>query len=315
MLTKYQVFISSTYQDLRDEREHVIKAILEMGHIPLGMEMFSAADDAQWNIIKRQIDQSDYYLVLVANRYGSTSDAGISYTEQEYDYALQQLVPAIGFILDPSALWLSDRNEVSPKLDAFKEKLKKRLVSFWKSADDLSGKVVIALSKLMTERPRPDWVRGSEVPSVDVLNEMSRLSKENAELREELAKHSEDHHITEVITSLEKRTLSKEVPELNMSLLSFFRTVARQLTVETRTVRVVLSLTSWAFRVANIREEDVREWLMDLVLLDLVASRTERLIPASSIEWWQVTSLGKKTLARIGNAERQADDSSGMPNE
>jgi Domain of unknown function (DUF4062) len=311
MLTKYQVFISSTYQDLRDEREHVIKAILEMGHIPVGMEMFSAADDAQWNIIKRQIDQSDYYLVLVANRYGSTSDAGISYTEQEYDYALQQPVPTIGFILDPSAPWPSDRNEVSPKLDAFKEKLKKRLVSFWKSGDELSGKVVIALSKLMTERPRPGWVRGSEVPTVNVLNEMSRLSKENAELREELAKHSEDHHITEVITSLEKRTLSKEVPQLNISLLSFFRTIARQLTIESQTRAVLLLLQNKGLLIGllndiqEVNDAVVEEWLKDLVLLDLVASRTNR--PSSNmpitVTLWQLTSFGKKTLARIGNAE------------
>jgi uncharacterized protein DUF4062 len=47
MSPKYQVFISSTYQDLQDKREQLIRAILEMGHIPLGMEMFSAADDAQ----------------------------------------------------------------------------------------------------------------------------------------------------------------------------------------------------------------------------------------------------------------------------
>ncbi len=56
MTTKYQVFVSSTYEDLKAERDQVIKAILEMGNIPVGMEMFSAADEQQWEIIKRQID-------------------------------------------------------------------------------------------------------------------------------------------------------------------------------------------------------------------------------------------------------------------
>ncbi|WP_373332630.1 DUF4062 domain-containing protein [Thiopseudomonas alkaliphila] len=41
--TKYQVFLSSTYSDLVDERESIIKAILEMYHIPIGMEMFSCS--------------------------------------------------------------------------------------------------------------------------------------------------------------------------------------------------------------------------------------------------------------------------------
>ena len=62
MTPKYQVFLSSTYDDLKEQREQVIKAILEMGHIPVGMEMFSAADEEQWKLITRQIDESDYYV-------------------------------------------------------------------------------------------------------------------------------------------------------------------------------------------------------------------------------------------------------------
>src|ERR1041384_3732281 len=87
--TKFQIFISSTYEDLKDEREQVIKACLEMGHIPVGMEMFSAADEEQWQIIKRQIDESDYYVVLIAHRYGSRV-GGRGYTEKGYEYAVQQ---------------------------------------------------------------------------------------------------------------------------------------------------------------------------------------------------------------------------------
>ncbi|WP_446810720.1 DUF4062 domain-containing protein [Methylomonas sp. 2BW1-5-20] len=84
MAKKYQVFISSTYDDLKEEREQVIKAVLEMGHIPVGMEMFSAADEEQWKIIARQIDDVDYYAVICAHRYGSVTDEGIGYTEKEY---------------------------------------------------------------------------------------------------------------------------------------------------------------------------------------------------------------------------------------
>src|SRR5207244_2864020 len=70
---------SSTYDDLRAEREQVLRAVLEMGHIPVGMEMFSAADEEQWKIIARHIDESDYYIVIVAHRYGSITPEGISY--------------------------------------------------------------------------------------------------------------------------------------------------------------------------------------------------------------------------------------------
>lgn len=47
MPAKYHVFVSSTYEDLTDERERVIRAILEMGHIHVGMEMFNAANESQ----------------------------------------------------------------------------------------------------------------------------------------------------------------------------------------------------------------------------------------------------------------------------
>jgi hypothetical protein len=37
---KYQIFVSSTYSDLVDERREVIEAIIDLGHIPAGMEGF-----------------------------------------------------------------------------------------------------------------------------------------------------------------------------------------------------------------------------------------------------------------------------------
>src|SRR5690242_6691397 len=84
---RHQVFISSTYDDLKLERTQVTQSILEMNHIPAGMELFPASDETQWEVIKKVIDQSDYYIVLIAGRYGSTDQNGISFTEKEYDYA------------------------------------------------------------------------------------------------------------------------------------------------------------------------------------------------------------------------------------
>jgi hypothetical protein len=93
---KYQIFVSSTYEDLKEERDTAIKAILETGNIPVGMEMFSAGDEQQWELIKRQIEDCDYYVVIVAHRYGSM-DGSISYTEKEYDFAVEKKIPILGF--------------------------------------------------------------------------------------------------------------------------------------------------------------------------------------------------------------------------
>ena len=101
MEKKYQIFISSTYTDLVEERKKVRDTILSMLHFPVGMEIFGAADEEQWEIIKDTIDSSDYYVLLVAHRYGSIiengPDAGISYTEKEYRYAKEKGIPILAF--------------------------------------------------------------------------------------------------------------------------------------------------------------------------------------------------------------------------
>jgi Domain of unknown function (DUF4062) len=160
MPKKFQIFVSSTYEDLRDAREVVIKAILEMGHIPVGMEMFSASDENQWRIIARTISDSDYYVLIVAHRYGSEIKQ-ISYTEKEYDYAIAQGIPVISFVIDEKASWPANHIEKDTKkrarLDKFKEKLLKKPVGFWATPLDLYGKCPIALMKAFEIHPRAGW--------------------------------------------------------------------------------------------------------------------------------------------------------------
>ena len=98
MEKRYQVFISSTYADLQDERQEVIQALLELDCISAGMELFPAASDDQWTLIKQVIDDCDYYRVIVAGRYGSIGHDGLSYTELEYRYANDTGKPIIGFV-------------------------------------------------------------------------------------------------------------------------------------------------------------------------------------------------------------------------
>src|SRR5271157_912922 len=87
---RYQVFISSTYADLKEERRAVIQTVIESNCIPAGMELFPAADEQQLDFIKRVINDCDYYLLIIGGRYGSVDETGISYTEQEYDYAVSR---------------------------------------------------------------------------------------------------------------------------------------------------------------------------------------------------------------------------------
>lgn len=62
------------------------------------MELFPAANEDQWSLIKNVIDDCDYYMVIVGGRYGSVDESGMSYTEKEYRYALDAGLPIIGFL-------------------------------------------------------------------------------------------------------------------------------------------------------------------------------------------------------------------------
>jgi hypothetical protein len=45
----YSVFVSSTYEDLREERAAVQKALLQLHCMPIGMELFGSADEETWD--------------------------------------------------------------------------------------------------------------------------------------------------------------------------------------------------------------------------------------------------------------------------
>ena len=105
MKKRLQVFVSSTYTDLIEERQAAVSAILKSGHIPAGMELFTAGDKSQLEIIKRWIDESDVYMLILGGRYGSVeAESGVSYTELEYNYALEVGKPLFAVVIDEAAL-------------------------------------------------------------------------------------------------------------------------------------------------------------------------------------------------------------------
>lgn len=190
---KYQVFISSTYKDLIPEREKVRDVILSMYQFPIGMEMFSAADEEQWEIIKETIDSSDYYVLIIGKRYGSVidegSDKGISYTEKEYRYAKSIGLPILAYIKNDEAITadkVDDDPEKLKKLQVFKDDVTRgREVKWFSTIDQLGTEVTLSLHKEMDRKKRPGWIRGDAVDLEKSLSEIVELSKQNRELQEE----------------------------------------------------------------------------------------------------------------------------------
>lgn len=186
---RYQVFVSSTFRDLVEERKEVIQALLELDCIPSGMELFPAANEDQWTLIKKVIDDCDYYIVIIAGQYGSIGPDGISYTEMEYRYALERKKPVMGFIHKnisklPYESVASDP-VVRQKLDKFCELVKSKAVKFWDGADNLGSVVSRSLVQLIKAHPAKGWIRADNVPDESAAQEILDLRREIDRLKAE----------------------------------------------------------------------------------------------------------------------------------
>jgi len=188
---RYQVFISSTFTDLKEERKAIIETLLNAKFIPAGMEMFSASNDEQFKYIKKIVDTCDYYILLIGARYGSiNSTTGISFTEQEYDYAVSKNIPVLAFLHDdpynlPSEKRDDDKREL---LEAFRTKVSKnRLCRMWNKTNELVPSVLASLIEETSENPQLGWTRGSSYDATDLLSQINDLRLDKEKLQKEIS--------------------------------------------------------------------------------------------------------------------------------
>lgn len=190
MEKRYQVFVSSTYEDLREERQAVMQALLELDCIPAGMELFPASSEEQWSLIRRVIDESDYYVLILAGRYGSCNEEGMGYTEMEYRYALETGKPVIAFLhkdLDSIPAGKTERTKKGrDKLEAFYALAKTKMVKFWTNPDDLGLAVAASLAKLQRQFPAVGWVRANQAADQETYRALAEREKEIRALKKKL---------------------------------------------------------------------------------------------------------------------------------
>lgn len=188
---RYSVFISSTFEDLREERRAVQDGIIEVGDFPVQMESFPASDQDAFELITSLLDQCDYYVLIIGGRYGSLSEDGLSFTHKEFRYAVEKHIPVLVMLHGDLGTISADKTERT-------EDGRKRLESFiseaslgrtrktWRTIGDLKTAVLNALGNAKQTKPRTGWVRGDTVANVDVLEQLNEVRQENAKFREEL---------------------------------------------------------------------------------------------------------------------------------
>ena len=199
MAKKLQVFVSSTYFDLKAERQAAVAAILKAGHIPAGMELFTSGDQSQWETIKSWIDESDVYMLILGGRYGSIEKATeLSYTELEYDYAVSKGKPFFAVVIQDQALEKKVKNEGTSAIEKtngaalqkFREKVLSNISSFFDDEKDIRLTVYESLAEFSASKNLIGWVPGNTVPDTTPLfEEIKELKEENRSLSAKVAEY------------------------------------------------------------------------------------------------------------------------------
>ncbi|MBR3768622.1 MAG: DUF4062 domain-containing protein [Clostridia bacterium] len=172
MKKKYQVFVSSTYEDLKDERAAVMQCLLDNDCIPVGMEQFPASNMSQMDYIKKMLDDCDYYLLISAGRYGSLDFDGIGFTEKEYDYAISKAIPVMSVLHGDIDSLPSKKCETTDvgreKLNVFRQKISTgKMIDYYSDISALKYCVSNAINRCIRDFPAVGWVRGNELTNTE----------------------------------------------------------------------------------------------------------------------------------------------------
>jgi tetratricopeptide (TPR) repeat protein len=164
-----KVIISSTARDLPEYRDTAIHVCQRLGMIPLAMEEFGPDPRQAAELCRQKVDEADVFLAIIAHRYGDRPDGSdISYTEIEYDRAIESGKPVLIFMVDDNEPWLPkmmDQGEAREKLEAFKAKLRrKHVVRPFKTVGQFKEDLFLYL---------PEW-REKRSP-VEVLHNISEI--------------------------------------------------------------------------------------------------------------------------------------------
>ncbi len=318
----YQVFVSSTYSDLKDERRRVSDTLAKAGFISAGMELFPAADQQQFDFIKRVIDRCDYYVVIVGGRYGSLADEKISFTEMEYEYARQRGIPVLAFLHrspEDIAVGKTDQNEEKAKrLKRFRDALANgRMVDFWNDANDLCTTVTIAVMNAANLTPGTGWVRGDQAIDPKVLQELERIRIENEVLKTRIAEidggevtfpaylSGPDDNLT-IRMRIKRTDQEEELAEIQMTPKYIFETVVDSIIREVSETLLCDKLASVyvhnflaktpAITVAKIIPDDIKKLRFHLEALGLIKAESRQGSSSKYISW-TMTEKGRRFIA------------------
>ncbi|MFM5339009.1 DUF4062 domain-containing protein [Aeromonas enteropelogenes] len=338
METKHQVFVSSTYRDLIDERKEVIHALLELDCIPAGMELFPATDEDAWSLITEVIDGCDYYILILAGKYGSTNKDGVGYTEMEFDYAISQDKPVLCFVHENIGNLPSSKVESSDigkeRLDNFRNKAQEKHCKFWSTAHDLGGKISRSLVQLKKKHPSDGWVPGRYAADQKMLAELEKLRARVAELEyealttkdtpppdfDDLVGGGDELKLKYELFIDDKRNTDEFILSVSWDKLFSYCGAALSGECTTEELREKMKLTFWHavpkkierfnnynnFTFYYVAEDQIR---VQFQALGLMEPGVKKRAVSDTKTYWKLTSFGEKYLIQIRALRKNASKS------
>ncbi|WP_370683262.1 DUF4062 domain-containing protein [Pseudomonas syringae pv. atrofaciens] len=170
MANKLRAFISSTMEDLGNERRAVVQQLLSMGIEPINAEDISPAGRPSWDTIRSEIDQCHLFVLILGDRYGWEPDdgygagTGLSVTHLELQAAREGKKLVLAFM---------KKLRYGATVDERRDLLRKE-VSDWANgvfrqdfewADELARKVGASITSLFTDALHKQLVRYADETS------------------------------------------------------------------------------------------------------------------------------------------------------
>ena len=322
MNKKYQVFLSSTFKDLENERAKVIETLLNKDCIPVGMEYFPAAGEDQMTLIKELIDECDYYILILGGKYGSIEPSSEkSYTQLEYEYAVEKGIPISAFYLENKNELTADKieieSELRTKFSDFESLVKSRMCKSWTNADDLAGKVSTSLDYQIKHHPRCGWVRGNSVASSEANAKIIKLQEENEKLIQQinflsskLPVETEQYmqgedlftlHYSECIPfSTDSHDKEKKVSwnEIFLSVCTLLLKPVSEESIKEKLQKEFIPV----FYV--IDKSDFQTILIQLMALKLISTDIGKDYGSSAYTYWVLTQYGRSEMVRLKAIKR-----------
>jgi uncharacterized protein YjbI with pentapeptide repeats len=157
MQSSLKAFICSTYRDLSEERDAVVRALGKLKLSRGAMEFFGARPNRPIETCLDEVRRSDILIVIVGHLYGSlVPERKMSFTEAEYKEAKRQGKPCLVYFRDPDVPvrpeFFEREGEKIKLLEKFKDELSKsHTTDTFRSPADLAKKVTAALQASIAE--------------------------------------------------------------------------------------------------------------------------------------------------------------------